>query len=604
MKAQPMPVKCIPKPTAKITSSIRSLSLLPFKRRNTRDNFWGRKFLGAPHRPVRPPAEQCPPPQEYLTNYERAGQRWINVPIKLDLSEAAPDSSNVRHGVAHETVKQVVARGDALVRHNHVHSIHHNLAYSLLTGSEVHLEQSLDHVDRTQHHRMSSSPAVAERWLESGAGQPVHVPEVWYAQNNSFSSLPTTASKVALRPSPLRVLKEDDVAEQTPPVPLRSPSRVLFSGSNYATASSAVKDGFVTDGLILTRSRSSSYTTASLYSSNADEVTPRQEKTPSSSPAPFPIRSTSLSQALKNDASKHAEEIRERLGIIDDIYDMYADTNTVKRERHEALTDDIQDQVVHLSEVGRSRSQEVSRTQKRVAKERARREAAQHLVRSDSGSKARDTEFEHWLDSIVHRDPEEKNPSTLHHLSNKGHDELPNSADTNSSRRNLHLSQPSEENEHPVIAAHQREIGSNRMIQANAREGRHQSPSLVSHSLAANLDPVTARNDVGSMINLNDLRGQLLALMADDVNDAQQQDESALSEVTRTPSSSSSSQFSMSTEATEDMPLNLQSIVIEWNGKRYPVLIGERGKIWEGPCTARGCRKHGKRVPGQADVVV
>jgi len=604
MKAQPMPVKCIPKSMATITSSIRSLSLLPFKRRNTRNNFWGRKFLGAPQRPVRPPPEQCPPPQEYLINHERAGQRWTDVPIKLDLSEAAPDSSNVRHGVAHETVKQVIARGDALVRHNHLHNIHHDLAYSLLTGSEVRLGQSSDHIDRTQHHRMSSDPAVAERWLKSEAGQPVHVPEVWYAQNNSFSSLPTTASKVALRPSPLRVLREDDVAERTPPVPLRSPFRAPSSGSNYATASSAVKDGFVTDALILTRSRSSSYTTASLYSPNADEVAPRQEKTPPSSPPLFPIRSTGLSQTPRNDANKHAEEIRERLGIIDDIYDMYRDTDTVKKERHEALTDDIHDQVVHLSETGRSRSQEVSRTQKRVAKERARREAAQHLVRSDSGSKARDTEFEHWLDSIVHRDPDEKNPSTLHHGFNEVNDELPNSADTDSSRRNLHLLQISEENEHPVITAHQGTIDSNRMFQANAREGRHQSPSLVSHSLAANSDPVTARNNVGSMINLNDLRGQLLALMADDVNDAQQQDEPALSDVTRTPSSSSSSQSSMSTEATEDMRLNLQSIVIEWNGKRYPVLIGKRGKIWEGPCTARGCQKHGKRVPGQADVVV
>lgn len=603
MQAQPTPVKCIPKPEATI-SSIRGLSLLPFKRRITRNDFWSRKLWRAPARPARPPVEQCPPVQEYLTNHERADQRWTHVPIKSDLSEANSDSSNVLHGIAHDTIKQVPIRGDALVRQPLLHNAHHDLAYSLLTDSEARLGQSLDRADHVQHHPGSSRSTVLERRFESEAEQPIQVPGVRYAQNSSFSSLPTTASKAALKPSPLRLVKEEDVVEKTPPVPLRSPLRSSYSGSNHVIGSSALESGFETNDLALTRTRSLSYTTASVYSSDDENVTSRHEKTPPSSPPPFPMRSSSLFQPPRKDAKEQAEEIREKLGIIDDIYNMYTDTDTVKKERHEALTDDIQDQVAHLSEIGRARSQKVSRTQKRVAKERTRREAAQHLVRSDSDPNTQNAEFENWLESIVHQDTAKEEAYTLSGGSHEQHYGLPMGARTDPSRRDPHPSEVPEEDEHQVIGAHQGDTASNLTVRTNVLKGKHISPSPVSHSQTSNLAPVTAKSNLDSMVSFNDLRGQLLALMEDGVEDARQEGELVLSEVTRTPSSSSSSQSSMSTEAAEDMPLNLQKIVIEWKGRRYPVLIGERGKIWEGPCFDEGCHKHRKRLSSLRNGIV
>lgn len=597
MQAQPTPVMCIPKPEA-TTSSNRGLSLLPFKRRLTRNDFWSRKFSRAPARPARPPIEQCPPVPEYVSDHERAHRRYTHVPIKLDLSEVHPNSSNIKHGISHDTIKQVPICGDALVRQPLLRNPHHDLAYSLLTGSEARLDQSLAHTDPSQDHPVSSNSTVLKRRLDSDAEQPTHVPEVWYAQNSSFSSLPTTASKAALRPSPLRVVREEDVVEKTPPVPVRSPLRSSYSGSNHVIGLSAVKSGFETDDLALTRTRSSSYTTASVYSSNDKDVTSPQEKSPPSSPPPFPIRNSSMFQPPGKDAKEQAEEIREKLGILDDIYDMYTGSDTVKKERHEALTDDIQDQVAHLSEIGRAHSHKESRTQRRIARERARLEAAQHLVRSDSDPRTQNAKFEHWLESIVHQDADKEETCTLPYSSHEQHHGILMGARTDPSRRDPHLSEIPEVDEHQVIDVHQGDTASNLTVHTSISKGKHISSSPVSHSQTSRLGPVMAKSNPDSMVSLNDLRGQLLALMEVDVEDARQEGEPVLDEVTRTPSPSSSSRSSMSTEATEDMPMNLQKIVIEWKGRRYPVLIGERGKIWEGPCFDEGCQKHGKRLPG------
>lgn len=591
-ETQPTPVDRLPKPKVSIPS-LRGLSLLPSRHRITAKDFWLRKFSRPPARPNRPPKEQCPPEQACFAQYEASCQRWTNVPIKLEVPHHAYNSSIVQFGAEDCTQQKLDDRRTLPVHQPSPRNAHHDLAYNLLTGSQASLDHKLVGSDLCQQHIVRKGYADQEVVPGSHSEQAPVLPGLWYSPSYSFSSLPTTASKAALRPSPLRLIKEDDVYDEAPPIPLRSPLR----NSSFAEDDPADLDEANTNSntvsLNRSRPRSSSYTASSVYSSDDDEGTVQQIDTPPSSPPSFPVRSSSLCPLSTKDATEQAEEIREELGIIDDIYSIYTDEAAVKRGRHEALTDDIEDQVAHLSEVSRAPTQKLSRTQRRLAREHARNEAARKLVKPELNTNLQDLNFEQWLASLnPHRASYGGSHIGLPRSSEEHHASLV-SPKPASPRRDQKLPEITEEADHDIEATPQSASTSKNTDHIDPGD-EHPPVIPASYSQAPHIGNTAADIKSDSILSLNGLRGQLLALMEDDAEVGQQPTVNAA----RTPSSSSSGQSSTSTEATEEAPLTLQRIVIEWKGQRYPVLIGEGGKIWEEPCTDGTCQAHGKRDQG------
>lgn len=517
-EARPTPAKCIPKPK-ETTLSAKGLSLLPSTHRATFKGFWSRNFSRAPARPTRPPVEQCPPAPQ----------------LPLRLNTASYNDSKARHGGGIDSNRQRTGSKPAPPQQPWPRNLHHDLALNLLIGNDVKLNHTLSGADHEQQHLATRGQMDAEAVSQLEFEQMTHSSGLSYSPNYSFSSLPTTASKVALKPSPLRLIKEDDVFNEAPAIPSRSPLRPSPFAKGHVTASSDIKDSLGTDVLTSTRTRCSSFTTASVYSSDDDQESAQQNEIPHSSPLLFPCRSSSLGQPLSKDANEQAEKTREELGIIGDIYNMHKDTKSARRGRHDALVDGIQGQVTRLSEGGNAPTLKVSRTLKRAARERARSEIAQKLLRPHTDAKAQHAELERWLDFVQAQDP--------------CNDECNNGSHSPSDLRHESLTQP------------------------NSDFSRHVHQQLrtsgeAEHGCKAVPESSFDRDDQPSM-----------------------------SSIAHSPSLSSSSQTSVSTAASEDMPLNLQRAVIEWKGRRYHVLIGERGKIWEGPCNRDVCEEHGKRKP-------
>ena len=280
------------------------------------------------------------------------------------------------------------------------------------------------------------------------------------------------------------------------------------------------------------------------------------------------------------DAKNHAEDIRDEFGIIGNIHNMYTDTNTLDKGRHKALTHNIESQVAHMCEFGQAPREKIFRIQERLANERAYSEPAQPVIRPGLEASTQDA-------------GEDDSDTALPTIQMQPHESVAQAMTT--SHRRHQLSEILEEAEHHHIKA---VLGSSNTGEVPAKvkpKNRHMSYGRNGYSDTSQFSSVAKDNKLESTISLTDLRHQLLVLMEDDVEHNRHKGGPVTTATRCTPSPSASSQSSVSTEATEEVHSNLQKIVIEWNGRRYPVLIGERGKIWEGPCTRESCQKHGRQ---------
>lgn len=413
--------------------------------------------------------------------------------------------------------------------------------------------------------------------------------------HSSFSTLPSTMSKMALKPSPLRFVKGSQL-DNAPPIPVRSPLRTVRNGNENDTSYPVRSSSLLALSSPCCRS---SYYTMSVYSvdSDGDHVGPND--TPPSSPPQTPQHQKRQSSLVEVDAYTRAEGLRNELGIIDDIYDMYADTN--RDPKHEACIGGIDRGISFLELPQKVASEGLSRTQRRLQKARAREEAARMLEGSKTEVKRHETDFEQWL----HRNSQPKAYEDSHRISSLNsytqHPLMLTSLSQKFRVSSVNLSDIAEECE--------RRAG---MTYVHSDEKTKHTGDKYEVLTATSLLPQTLIEDE---VNLTDfplpptaelrtefrpslaiLQERLQALMRDDTRSSHDHTHPATPKIPDQPVISPSPSFvspSTTTDEAEHESWGLQRIEIEWRGRRFPVVIGDGGKIWEGPCTDAYCKEHG-----------
>lgn len=322
----------------------------------------------------------------------------------------------------------------------------------------------------------------------------------------------------------------------------------------------------------------------------------------------------------KDNARVQAEKFRNDLGIIDDIYDLYVDT--VKRQKHEAEIPEILEGGISFPLSASPSSAKMSRTQRRVARERARKQAvgqgseemispakaqaraktAQTLESQTPNSRANDVDFTRWLELMAKQDLCQ-DKFGIDVLNSSGqHQITPVMANNEICVAGQRLSEIPEESEQPLLLTRRKNSGQEGTWSYQTERDEEEPEVLVP---VANKE-LSSLRDTNSSISLTQLREHLQALMDDDqsipqpvtqeLSLAQQPLFFSTDGLKQSPHLSNSPKASSSPQqSTEYGPMDLQRIEIEWKGKRYPVLIGEHGKLWEAPCRDPNCVDHGRR---------
>lgn len=447
--------------------------------------------------------------------------------------------------------------------------LHHELAYKRLTGCIEAAEQEdsnstsvvyedIQHED-AEHHEGSVAPL---EHLDKSEFQ------------CSFSTLPSTTSKLALKPPPLRLTK-DEQHVPSPPIPIRSKLRNAHLAEEETIDVSKNESNYP----VVAATRRSSYATISVYSTDSNDFQPRLTDTPPSSPPDMPQCLQDRFSVAIIDPSTCAENLRSELGIIDDTFDMYADCD--KHFKHEAALKLVPSQIRSSEELARTRTMKMSRAQMRLRKERARQDAIGKLEEPRIDVEIPQSEFAKWVNDALRMEANGKH--------------------ANSTPPNVYIMVPSAPArwEHTVLVNDTSRHAIRARSPAQCTTSKESIVELVTVSRNSILTdafdlekyevPEFTTDGVSSASTLEDgdanrpsltlLQNQLIALMHDRRKSHQSQD--------RTVGEGATSDA-------EDSPTNLQKIDIEWKGKRYPVLIGDGGRIWEGPCVDPHCEEHGE----------
>lgn len=554
-----------------------------------------------PLRPRRPAPEQCPPKQKFLGIFRPSilsGR--VNLPPKKSRIPRIEKASKSYPCIPLSEKTQEISQdfsSDPIHSTKNSHP-HHHLAYMALTRGSA-LEPS----DTTDPQSRSCNSLMSER--KDGNSMPLFGTDESIVlkdkqsnkvtQCNSFSTLPSTASKMALRPSPLRPRKEGPT-EGPPPIPMRSPLR---SETIEVQDNSPSRPSGRTTSPVASLTRQSSYTTISIYSTDDDTSSTEEVDTPPSSPLQFPERHESRSSSV-TDARLRAEKMRDELGIIDGVYEMYSDEE--RRLKHEADIVAVKPQLPYLPTLSRANSGKLSRTQMRARKKCAREDAVQKLngARNDSFT-SETVDFEQWLKSAL------QNEALPHHLATNATNNPCQHFPTLTKRQQgigfggQRLSEIPEETENhsSIHLGRDRERAISRNIVPSTslpeRIGNLGPPQPFAESAVLRRSASEPMMKAEHRSSLSALRQRLLTLMEDEREQSQrlqptvsptnfQQHPTIPIPSPPTPSSSSDA---------EGGPVNLQKVEIVWKGKTYPVLIGDGAKIWEGPCTDAYCKDHG-----------
>lgn len=396
----------------------------------------------------------------------------------------------------------------------------------------------------------------------------------------SYSTLPSTRSKLVLKPSPLRLVKPEQ-GGLLPPIPARSKLRSTTLGLEEASIVSEK----TSIHLAAPYEHRSSYATTSVYSVDSNGRPAKPLDTPPSSPPDILQSRLNHSSVVIEDPNTCAENMRSELGIIDDIYDMYTDSD--KHIKHEAEVNLNVGRTVRPQTLARVESETLSRAQVRLRKERARQIAIETLEVPKINVEVPRIEFEQWLDDAFYME-EDKFRSNQSSVSRSP---APTVSDHDLAVRNDHIYTK------PVVDDERLSTVSGSSIKTDGK--LTSSPRFITEAAeveesdSANLDtsllqPSQMKNDGDcTRQSLAALRNQLNALMED------YSPHQTMTEAASHRDGSTSPTSSACTNESIPSPTNLQKIVIEWQGRKYPVLIGDHGRIWEGPCIDPYCKEHG-----------
>jgi len=329
------------------------------------------------------------------------------------------------------------------------------------------------------------------------------------------------------------------------------------------------------------------------------------------------------SKSRKDVARIRAEEFRNDLGIIDDIYDMYTDKE--KKQKHEAEVPKTAEYGISFPLSTTPSPAKRSRSHRRITRKHTTGHGANQGVKGTENSnkvqvqartaqsprghttdhRTNDIDFNQWLRFPARQDVRR---SSLQVYTTSLPDQsrvVPVTTTSDVHLASQTLSELPDEGEQHRISAQRK--GSEQKTPAHHRAaltGRAPEEQVIAEELE-----VLADGDTESRISLAQLRNHLQVLM-DDAQSVQipaaQRKLASQPSVTsscgqeKQSGSSSNKSESDSSQDPDSAPsidhgiTNLQRIEIEWKGKRYPVLIGEYGKLWEAPCTTPNCTDHGR----------
>lgn len=283
-----------------------------------------------PPRPPRPPAELCPREQS-IFEVVRA-QVFPDAPPLSPRLFANAHNQNVPQITIHDPSLQAAPFG--FQQHHTVSEVqqssdHYNLASRKLEGYQQDIQEETSQTVDVENLRPLED-RLNVRGMRHYTGLDSAMQDD--SPNASLSSLPSTTSNLALRPSPLRLTRHEHQS-LPPPIPPRAPQRnanIVVSSESFDTAAGTITS---LPRPILPHQRS--HFAESIYSTDSNGI-----------PARVPQIHLALPSQTSSDPGDHAsmavidpnacaDNLRDELGIIDGAYEMYA--NADRHAKHEAV---------------------------------------------------------------------------------------------------------------------------------------------------------------------------------------------------------------------------------------------------------------------------
>lgn len=544
-----------------------------------------------PKRPPRPPQELCPPvPSIHVTPLPRDTCRN---PAKLSAHLSSRDS-------AFRLLLRKVSKRASPVFNKYA------LNPASVPSSSVPWEtSSLAFPD--DHPNLNSHLEHGARYILSETER-LHTPGLVHhgsmseldinpEHDISCSTLPTTASKVALRPSPLKPHRRRPAKPNAPASTIALSENVsTFKSSNCDITTWCEQE--IESPHLSNISETSSHTTESFHSEKGTDSVLSLLETPPSSPVAIPQRN----QSRRNKARHEAERYRNDLGIIDDVYDLFIDEDEKRRKHTANVFTEAQPETLsfqhtldnskrHVIPIGQScleQNDEYNTSDEGYFDvEPARAEAARALAGKASHYQSSDVDFENWVNSMNRSDP----CSTrfeVNILEARDQQRVsPAVASDDLGQLKGRFSDFQMEDAQQVTSMNRRSV--KKEVQSNREDGEVQRTSSRSESVPSEASIATHAD---SDLSWDKLRRHLrdLASTKDCLCDSCRGKQHS--------SMNSRSDLKLSailSSECEQPPRNLQRIEIVWKGKQYPVLIDHHGKLWEAPCQNVDCRAHGRR---------
>lgn len=361
-----------------------------------------------------------------------------------------------------------------------------------------------------------------------------------------YSTPPTTASKLALRPSPLHIEQPT-----TPSPPRRSLLRISF-----APVKAEASPRFDSYERL---NRASSGSSRSRYSDKTDVYHAKSVETPPTSPPPLSQRNVSCRTVITSDARQLAEKLCEGLQLGDDTYDM-SKSRHAKRERNKR-NDLLQGQWDRNGE-----SDTRSSLRQAVEDVETSEQLAMHekLTKAIEAAFRENPAFQKWLTS--HQSFQES-VSQADDLVPTDDQMIPRAYSAASASSEL-LPPLRVNSAESVVVSPMQQVKAPVCVQPDSSIGSRQQDDRSS-----------------SPLTLMAMRQKLYELEEDD----------GTSKARISSQNSSSvrlSEASDSSASVIDLPLRCRRLEIEWKGQKIPILIHENGKVLEGPCMDATCAEH------------
>lgn len=534
---------------------------------------WSKKGLAPntatnpPERPKRPPIELCPPVRE---NRLAAPSKDYNCPTYY-LSQGQRHSPNRKYSLAKDV--QVLGLETDLELHcPQFRNIHHDLAYSLLTGQAC---TSLTGSASTPSSKIPDESTLSTRRI--------------YPRSPSLGHLDSTNALIpTFRRLPLFSIKEDQDNE-IPGVPITLPD--FQSGIISYEDEKSYNITLDSNEMVGTKGSSGrSSISASVYSTDENISTLGPYDT-TSRPLSYVLQDfRNANGSAKKDTETLAEEFRQELGNFDGIYDDQVDLS--KRVRSETS-------INGAANVAECSSADKSGVRLGLfdAQQRHTEQSAQPKHQNSFELHAeQQQEHERWLRRLSNDKKCDKgNPTKSISLQSKGTRRPIVSNNFDIIRGKRAPGGPSRKNV-PLFSTPDRPQEMYEFMHVVQGETTTENKYSCDSSRDCLGEQSNGLISEGSLVKLH---SRLRELLEQDEEDGlpPKQSSSPLKGLVL-PLPPPESHLGKSVDENGDVPLNLRRVEIEWRGRKYPVLIGDYTKVWEGPCLDPGCREHDQDIQG------